>query len=456
MTLAVLSGCTAYHAQPIAPAALAQQFEQRSLASEKLHAYVSREMGRDIAPWPPTRWNPETLTLAAFYYSPALDVARAQWETAKAGIEVADAVPNPVLQLPFQYNTPNPGPGSPFTIGAALDIPIETAHKRGYRVGQASHLSEAARLNIANEAWKVRSRVWAALVTLYAAREQVDFLHKAAAAERQIAEMSEKRLAAGQFSQPDVDAAVLADNKARADLAAARSAEEDARAQLAAAIGLPVAALDGIDVDLDTFGIVPAAPPPADARRDALLHRADLLASLADYAAAESALQLEVAKQYPDIHLGPGYTYDTGTHKIAFGLAGITLPIFDRNQGGIREAEAKRKEAAARTAALQDTLLGDLDHALAHYEASLEALRLSDAHLADARKQVDARHAAFAAGNADRLTYTQALADFEASEISRLDALIAVQRSAGTLEDTLQQPLAHGAASRSPNKAMSP
>ncbi|HEY3535973.1 MAG TPA: TolC family protein [Trinickia sp.] len=187
-------------------------------------------MGRDIAPWPPTRWTPETLTLAAFYYSPALDVARAQWETAKAGIEVADAVPNPVLQLPFQYNAPNPGPGSPFTLGAALDIPIETAHKRGYRVDQASHLSEAARLNIANEAWKVRSRVWAALVALYAAREQSGFLNKTAAAERQIAEMSTKRLAAGQFSQPDVDAAVLADTKAQADLAAARSAEEDARA----------------------------------------------------------------------------------------------------------------------------------------------------------------------------------------------------------------------------------
>lgn len=456
MTFAMLSGCAAYHAQPLAPAALARQFEQRSLASEQLHAYVSREMGRDIAPWPPTRWTPETLTLAAFYYSPALDVARAQWETAKAGIEVADAVPNPVLQLPFQYNAPNPGPGSPFTLGAALDIPIETAHKRGYRVDQASHLSEAARLNIANEAWKVRSRVWAALVALYAAREQSGFLNKTAAAERQIAEMSTKRLAAGQFSQPDVDAAVLADTKAQADLAAARSAEEDARAQLAAAIGLPIAALDGVEVDLETFGTAPAALPPAEPRRDAIFHRADLLASLADYAAAESALQLEVAKQYPDIHLGPGYTYDTGTHKIAFGMAGITLPIFDRNQGGIREAEAKRKEAAARTAALQDTLLGDLDHALAHYQASLQALRLSDAHLAHARKELEARHAAFAAGDADRLTYTQALADYQVSELSRLDALIAVQRSVGALEDALQQPLAHAAASRSPNEAMPP
>ncbi len=111
-----------------------------------------------------------------------------------------------------------------------------------------------------------------------------------------------------------------------------------------------MAALDVVQFDLDAFGTAPPAPPASDAQREAVFHRADLLASLAEYAAAESALQLEVARQYPDIHLGPGYTYDTGTNKIGFGLAGITLPVFDQNQGGIAQAEAKRKEAAARLA----------------------------------------------------------------------------------------------------------
>ncbi len=126
------------------------------------------------------------LTLAAFYYSPAIDLARAQWVTAKAGIDVADTIPNPVLQLPFQYNTPNPGPGAPFTWGPSLDIPIETAHKRGYRVDQAAHLSEAARLNIMNAAWTVRAQVRDAMLALYAARQRIAFLSAKADAERQI------------------------------------------------------------------------------------------------------------------------------------------------------------------------------------------------------------------------------------------------------------------------------
>lgn len=438
----LLAGCATYHAQPIAPAQMARQFEERSLASDGLRTYLAHELGHDVQPWPLMRWNREMLTLAAWYYSPALDLARAQWGTAKAGVEVADAIPNPVLQLPFQYATPNPGPGAPFTWGPALDIPIETAGKRGYRVDQASHLSEAARLAIGNEAWKVRAQVRDALLALYAARERGVAQSRKADAAQQILQMVMKRRAVGENSGPDVDAAVLAATQAEVDLAAARSAEQDARAQLAAAIGVPVSALDGIQLNLDEFDTMPPAPPAAEAQRDAIFHRADLLGSLAEYAAAESALQLEVAKQYPDIHLGPGYTYDTGTHKIAFGLAGITLPVFDQNQGGIAQAEAKRKEAAARTAALQDAILGDLDHALTHYRASLDAVQLSTSRLTTARRQLDSQAAGFAEGNADRLTFTQAKTDYEASEIAHLDAVVAARQAADALEDAMQRPLA--------------
>lgn len=442
----MLTGCATYHPQPIALAQLAQRFEERTLASAELRAYFARQLGHDIDPWPLPGWNREMLTLAAWYYSPALDIVRAQWGTAKAGIDVAGAIPNPVLQLPFQYATPNPGPGAPWIVGPALDIPIETAHKRGYRINQASQLSETARLTIGNEAWKVRSQVRDALISLYAARQHGEFLSHKADAQQQIVAMVTKRRSVGENSGPDVDAAMLASTQAQTDLAAARRARQDARAQLATAIGVPVAALDGVPLDFDAFGTAPPAPPSADAQREAVFHRADLMASLAEYAAAESALQLEVAKQYPDIHFGPGYTYDTGTHKIAFGLAGITLPVFDQNQGGIAQAEAKRKEAAARTAALQDTILNDLDHALAHYQASQDAVRFSVTHLETARKQLESKAASFTAGAADRLTFTQARVDYQASEIAHLDAVVAAQQAAGTLEDAMQQPLAPEAA----------
>jgi outer membrane protein TolC len=207
-----------------------------------------------------------------------------------------------------------------------------------------------------------------------------------------------------------------------------------------------VTALDGIQLNLASFETLPPAPSRALARDDVIFHRTDLLASLARYAAAESALQLEVAKQYPDIHLGPGYTYDTGTRKIAFGLAGITLPIFDQNQGGIAQAEAKRKEEAVRTAALQDTILSDLAHALARYQDRRAAAQLFAKRLALARRQLDGQAASFAAGNTDRVALAQTRAAYQASAIARLDAVVAAQGAAGLLEDVLQRPLTFPAA----------
>ncbi|TAN27178.1 MAG: TolC family protein [Castellaniella sp.] len=456
ITLTGLAGCTTYHPEPITPDRLARQFEQRSLAGEKLHTFIARESGHDVTPWPPTTWNRRLLTLAAFYYNPTLDLARAQWNTARTGIGVADTSPNPILQLPFQHSTPNPGPGSPFTWGPSLDITIETAHKRRYRTDQATHLSEAARLNTIAAAWTVSSRVRNAMLALYAARTRTTLLSAKAQAKREITGMSRRRLAVGQYSQPDVDAAVLADTQAQSDLATAQSGENDAQAQLAAAIGVPVTAIEGITLDLSAFGTVPPPLPAKDAQRAAIFHRADLRASLADYAAAESALQLQIAKQYPDIHLGPGYTYDTGTEKIAFGLAGITLPIFDQNQQNIRQAEAKRSEAAVRTGALQDRIIGDLAHALTRYQSSIKALRLADTHQASARRQLDSQATAFSHGNTDRLTFTQAKVDYQTSEITHLDALVAVQHAAGALEDAMQQPLGQGAASLTSREGTTP
>lgn len=68
-------------------------------------------------------------------------------------------------------------------------------------------------------------------------------------------------------------------------------------------------------------------------------------------------------------------------------------------------------------------------------------MKLSDIHRTAARRQLDSQAAGFAAGDVDRLTLTQANADYQAAEIARLDAAVAVRQAAGALEDAMQRPL---------------
>ena len=57
--------------------------------------------------------------------------------------------PNPSLNVTPGYDTTTSMP-SPWIPLGFLDVPIETAGKRGYRTAQAARLSEAARLKLAS------------------------------------------------------------------------------------------------------------------------------------------------------------------------------------------------------------------------------------------------------------------------------------------------------------------
>ncbi|MHB9020887.1 MAG: TolC family protein [Halothiobacillus sp.] len=440
--VALLSGCAtqSYQARPLDPAKLAKSYEARTLDSAALHQFIQTNLGQDVAPWPPKSWSLKTLTLAAFYYSPDLDAARAKWGTAKAGIVTAAQRPNPTLHLPFQHTTGSSG-SSPWTFGLGLDIPIETAGKRGYRVAQAQQLSDAARFSIGNVAWQVRSRLRAQLLNLYTSTQKTSILKQQIEAQSQIVKMLEQRLSVGEASATDVNQQRISLIQSRTDLANAQKQLEDARAQVASAIGVPVSALDGIHISFAAFDRIYPDIPMRDAQRQAILNRADLLGALAQYQASQEALQLEIANQYPDIHLGPGYLWDQGATKIAFGASGIALPILNQNQGPIAEAKARRAEAEANVISLQAQAINQTGQALTAYHAALKSLSQSEALLSAQQQQLSSVQNLYRAGEIDRLMLTLAHQALFTVLLARQNTLMQVQQSLSQLEDATQRPL---------------
>ena len=116
-------------------------------------------------------------------------------------------------------------------------------------------------------------------------------------------------------------------------------------------------------------------------------------------------MRLQIAKQYPDLHLGPGYAWNNGNAGDSQWSLGLTLelPILDQNQGPIAEAKARRELAAAQFTALQAKVIGEIDRAVAGYSVADGQLQTGDALLAAEQKQRESAAAQFQAGAADLL-----------------------------------------------------
>jgi len=435
-------GCVHYQPKPLVPAEIASNLESRTLADPGLRTFVTTNAPKLAKEWPRRSWDLAGLTLVGLFYHPTLDVARAQWGVATAGVETAAGRPNPTVSVTPGYNFNAASGLSPWIPGFAFDVPIETAGKRGKRINHAEHLAESARQNVTTVAWQVRGNLRTALIDLTTSERRRDLLRQQLEVQQRLAELLDQRRRAGGASAVEVSAAHVALTKLQADEADAQRQMADARNRLAEALGLPVAALDGVQFrfPLGSASNLAALPDEAKARRLALQTRSDIRAALANYEASQSALQIEVAKQYPDLHLGSGYQWDQGDNKWDLALT-LELPILNHNQGPIAEAEARREEAAAQLLALQAKVIAEIDRAAAAKSTTAEQLkRLRQVHRAssDQLRLVQAR---LAAGAVDQLELQNAKLEVGVSALVVLDVEAKSSLAAGQLEDALQIPL---------------
>ncbi|HEX3728970.1 MAG TPA: TolC family protein [Opitutaceae bacterium] len=436
-----LTGCShyaRYEARPLDPAAAGAAFEGRSLSDPGLRQFLERN-GRTPAAWPLPSWHFEDLCWAAFYYNPSLGVARAQWAAARAGIDVAAARPNPTVSLLPDYAT-HVAPGiSPWLSGLNFDIPVTTAGKRGHQIESEKQNTESARQAVFAGAWQVRAQLQGALIDLDAARRRLGAIQRQAEAQREATRLLQARQAAGSIGAQELAVSRLALSRAEAALGDAKRQVPLQLQQVAQAVGLPASSLGDVQLPV---------PHPADissedlaaARREALLNRPDVLGALARYEGTQASLALEVARQYPDLHLGPGYQYDQGQNDWTLGLT-FELPVFQHNQAGIAQAEANRAEAAAEFTALQANVIGEIEGAAATAAASraqaaslaeLQAGLKGQAALVDQRRQQ---------GGADALDVQNSRLEVIAGELGLIDARALAAHDACRLEDALQVPL---------------
>lgn len=410
-------GCIAFRPHPLDPERNASRLSGHRLAAKT--------------------WTLQALAAEAAAHQPDVMVARAQYTTARAAVQTAGERPNPTIALSPQIVTPYTN-WIAGTYGVDFDWTFETAGKRGRRLDVARANANSAAAKVIDAMWKARSAVRKALLDLYAAEQRARLIGDAIARQNELLAVIGERINAGAESRSSTAQPRLLQAQLRSQAADAAKVGALARAALAESLGMSTSGLAGV-----TFSFAPFEGLPGKRiahRRAALTHRADVLAALADYAAAEANLRLEIARQYPDLHLNPGYQLDAGENKWTLGI-GLTLPILNQNHGAIHEAEAKRRELAAKFNAVQAKVLADCDRAAAAVSAARAKVAVTDELLAAQAKQIESEQRLVTAGEGDKVALLAAQVERATTLAARLDALIELQAALGALEDATQAPL---------------
>jgi outer membrane protein TolC len=123
---------------------------------------------------------------------------------------------------------------------------------------------------------------------------------------------------------------------------------------------------------------------------------------LGEYALAEAEVRLQVARQRPDLELGPGYIFDQGIHRWTLGFALPALLGF-RNRTPIDQAEAARSAAAARVSEVQDAILAEAGEAAESCRAAAAESLVADSVGAAAEELVSVARGRYERGETGRL-----------------------------------------------------
>jgi cobalt-zinc-cadmium efflux system outer membrane protein len=431
VVLVALSGCVRYVPQPIELTAHPAEYRSRRLDDPRLLDWVAR--------WAPRpggrRWSDRQLALAALGLRAELARSRAEWLAAVAGERSAGVRPPPGVEGSVERAVSGSEGRSPWVISLAGLFPLEPGGKRGARLQRARARAAIAEAELRFTAWRIARDAGAAAIglaysdaDLAQARREIEAL--AEVEDRERARFQEASLSSAELARTGTEV-----QAARSAAAGTESEALSARAALAGILAVPLRALDSLVV-------VPERAPDCIALNAiggdslsvlALTRRPEIGRALADYALAESELRLEVARQYPELNLGPGFIWDQGVHRWTLALALPSLLGF-RHRAAIREAERARAASAARVAEVQDALLAELETARARCSGATMELAAADSQVAVSARVEAVAEGAYRRGETSRLD--PALASLSVVRAGRLQ--LAGRLRAGTAAAALR------------------
>lgn len=289
--------------------------------------------------------------------APAVVAARMRIEEARARV-VGASVPfaaNPTVAAEAGRRS---GAGSSTDYGLDVGQDLELPQRRRARI-------DAARAGVTQEEQRAREAggealrdVATAFLRAVEARERAE----AAGSGKHLAEealrIAERRYAAGDVAQLDVNLARTAVARADAETRIANAALAGQATQLQVLLGLPE--------PVTVAGSLRDALTPAPAARAA--DRPDIRVLEAEIEEAEADQRLARTLRWPDFGVRASYAKEEGD-RIVLGGVGLTLPVFQRGQEATAVAHARLARLRAQREALTRTIEAEVQGAMAAQDA---------------------------------------------------------------------------------------
>lgn len=342
--LCAAGGCTSYRSRPIDLAAYDARWAGVLGDHESLDRFAQQIGGPDAqAPA-----SADGLTLAearvvALVGNPALRRARLEAGVAVASAEFAGRWADPVLELGLMRNVDT---GSdPWIVGGALGFTVPISGSLGAERDLADREANHAQLQAAVAEWELLGQLDQHWIAWSATRQKASALAGYLDELDALVQTADRLAQAGEAAPTEARLLRIERVRRGIELSGLESAAAQQELTLLALMGLRpdvnVVLRPGLP---DDRAVDPSHLAAAVGRIET--YYPPLLAELAAYDAAELALKREIRKQYPDLTIGPAYEEDEGQSRIGVGMS-IPLPLINRNQRGIAEADTRRELARA-------------------------------------------------------------------------------------------------------------
>ncbi len=350
--------------------------------------YVAALVTAVIAVAAPLRAEDKILSLAeimaiAQESNGELKALRQEIGIGEAGKTRAGLHPNPVLELEGATGALT-GSSSENRVAIGVSQEFLLGGKRGKRLAVAEseltrfgyRLKDAERL--------VLLEVKAGFYDLLLAENRFDLAQKSLELNNQLLQITKERLAAGDVAELDANLAKVEVARSDGRKFEAETELVPARQRLLALMGTPSRTTLNV---AGSQAVKPLLPNAAELKSLALQHRPDLQAALAEKGKGEAELSLAHADKIPNLTAGVSFSSER-TETSLGGLSerstdyligvklSLPIPVFDKNQAGIQEAQARKSSAESRYQYLRQNIEREVDAAQARVATAEKALSI--------------------------------------------------------------------------------